>query len=150
LRKNWDSTKPLPYVVFDFWNQKLLGVFRNQMEVRIEPHDTRVLFIHPLSNHPELVGISRHISGAYSIEDLAWDSAQNTLRGSSETVAGDPYTLWVYVPTGVTLSHVRAATKGNHEVQVNHELGGNLLQVTFEGQSEGVDWIMDFAAKAVQ
>ena len=138
------------YVVFDFWNQKLLGVFQSQVEVRIEPHDTRVLFIHPLSNHPQLLGISRHISGAYSIEDLAWDSAQNTLRGSSETVAGDSYTLWVYVPVGVSLSHVRAVTKGNHKVQVNHELAGKSLNVTFEGQPEKVDWIMDFTAGVSQ
>ena len=55
----------LKYVVFDFWNQQPLGVFSNQLDLSIEPHDTRVLALHPLANHPQLIGISRHISGTY-------------------------------------------------------------------------------------
>ena len=35
------------FIVFDFWNQKLAGVYEDKMEVDIEPHDTRVLLIHP-------------------------------------------------------------------------------------------------------
>jgi hypothetical protein len=34
------------YVAFDFWNQKLYGVFKGGMKVEIEPHDTRVFLIH--------------------------------------------------------------------------------------------------------
>ena len=40
------------------------------MKVEIEPHDTRVLLIHPLLNRPQLIGTSRHITGAYSISGL--------------------------------------------------------------------------------
>jgi hypothetical protein len=137
-----------PYVVFDFWNGKLLGVFTRGMEVPIEPHDTRVLFVHPLLNHPQLVGISRHISGAYSIEDLAWDGARNTLRGSSETVAGDPYSLWIYIPEEVTVAQARATTQGGRELAVKRELAGKSLQVSFEGQPEAVKWEVSFSAKA--
>ena len=36
------------YVAFDFWNQKVLGVFSDEIAIDIEPHDTRVLAIHPL------------------------------------------------------------------------------------------------------
>ena len=50
------------------------------MEVEIEPHDTRVLHIHPLLGRPQLIGISRHISGAYSVLDLKWDAAQSILQ----------------------------------------------------------------------
>jgi hypothetical protein len=35
------------HIIFDFWNQKLLGVFGNEVEIEIGPHDTRVLSIHP-------------------------------------------------------------------------------------------------------
>jgi hypothetical protein len=132
------------YVVFDFWAQKLLGVFKGKMAVTIEPHDTRVLLIHPLENHPQLVGTSRHITGAYSIQGMEWDGAQNRLRGTSETVSGDAYTLWVYVPKGVSISQVGARTKGNAEVPVQHELSGNSLRMTFAGQPEPVQWEVAF------
>jgi hypothetical protein len=136
------------YVVFDFWAQKLLGVFQGKMAVTVEPHDTRVLLIHPLVNHPQLVGTSRHITGAYSIQAMEWNRALNRLRGTSETVSGDAYTLWVYVPKGVSMSQVGARTKGNAEVPVQHELRGNSLRMTFAGQPEPVQWEVEFQASA--
>jgi hypothetical protein len=138
------------YIAFDFWGQKLLGVFQDRMEIEIEPHDTRVLLVHPCLNRPQLVGTSRHITGAYSILDLAWDAAKSRLRGSSQTVPGENYTLWVYVPEGLTISQVRAAAKGGRQVPVRHELTGNSLQVSFEGQQEAVDWEVEFAAHAAK
>jgi hypothetical protein len=138
------------YVVFDFWAQKLLGVFKGKMAVTIDPHDTRVLLIHPLENHPQLVGTSRHITGAYSIQGVEWDKAQNRLRGTSETVPGDPYTLSVYVPEGVSVSQVRARTKGGTEVSVQHELNAKCLRIDFAGQREPVQWEVEFEASATR
>jgi hypothetical protein len=134
------------YVVFDFWAQKLLGIFKGKMAVTIEPHDTRVLLIHPLANHPVLVGNSRHITGAYSIQGLEWDGAQNRLRGTSETVPGDDYTLWVYVPKGVSIAHIRARTHGNAQVPARHKLTGNSLRMTFAGRPKPVQWEVEFQA----
>jgi hypothetical protein len=136
------------YVVFDFWAQKLLGVFKGKMDVSVEPHDTRVLLIHPLLPRPQLVGTSRHISGAYSIKNVAWEGAQNRLRGTSETVPGDDYALWFYVPQGITVSEVRAASGANRDISVRHEMKGNSLQVTFPGQPEVVDWEVLFSGKS--
>ncbi len=138
------------YVAFDFWSQKLLGVFKDRMKIEIEPHDTRVILIHPLLNRPQLVGTSRHITGAYSILDLAWDASKSRLRGSSQTVPGEAYALWIYVPEAVTVSQVRATAKEDREVPVRHELTGNSLTVSFQGQQEAVDWEVEFLANAAQ
>jgi hypothetical protein len=133
------------YVAFDFWGQKLLGVFKDRLEVEVEPHDTRVLLIHPWLNRPQVVGTSRHITGAYSILDLAWNSSTNRLRGSAQTVPGDNYSLWVYVPEGVKVARVHAAAKGGQDVPVHYEQTGNSLMVSFQGQQEAVDWEVEFA-----
>jgi len=138
----------LSYVVFDFWGQKLLGTFKGKMDVAIDPHDTRVLLIHPLAKHPQLVGTSRHISGAYSIDDLAWDSAKNSIRGTSESVPGDDYTLWFYVPAGVNVAGVRVQTKAQPAVAAQHELAGNVLKVTFKGQAAPAEWEISFNSGA--
>jgi hypothetical protein len=127
------------YIVFDFWNQKLLGVYRDKMEIDVEPHDTRVLLIHAQQGQPQLIGNSRHISGVYSILDLKWDNNENTLSGKSETIRGDPYSLFVYVPDGTDMTKVKVATKDNQEVNVISVLSGNLLKISFEGQA-GVKW----------
>lgn len=132
------------YIVFDFWNQKLLGVYRDRMEIDIDPHDTRVLLVHPLQGIPQLVGTSRHITGAYSILEMEWNSPGNNLRGLSETVKGETYSLFIYVPDGIKISQAQAMTSGNNVVNVNRELVGNSLKVSFQGQSEPVQWLIEF------
>jgi hypothetical protein len=132
------------YIVFDFWDQKLVGVFRDRMKVAIQPHDTRVFLIHPWLNRPQLVATSRHITGAYSIAGLAWDSAKNQLRGTSSSVPGDVYTLWFYVPDQVTVSRIRATSGGKSQVPVSHEVTGQSLKISFPGQKEAVDWEVEF------
>lgn len=138
--------KGVPYVVFDFWNQNLLGVCRDVMEVDIEPHDTRVLLIHPLQNQPQLIGNSRHISGVHSILDLKWNNMEKTLIGKSETIKGDPYSLFVYVPDGLNLVKAKAANADNREINLTSVLSGNLLKISFEGQGETILWQLHFSA----
>jgi len=135
------------YVAFDFWNQKLYGVFKGEMKAGIQPHDTRVFLIHPLLGRPQLIGTSRHITGAYSILGLAWDASTHKLSGSSQGVPGEDYALWIYVPNGETLSRVGARTGKTHEVPVHDELAGNVLKVDFKGQPEPVNWEIIFVRK---
>jgi hypothetical protein len=160
--RSWTTTRELsfadkmglsndaPYIAFDFWKQKLLGVFTERVGVEIEPHDTRVLLVHPLLNRPQLIGTSRHITGAYSIQRLTWDAPSMTLRGTSEAVAGESYTLWFYVPDGVTVSQAKAASDNNREIPVHHQKAGNSLQISFEGQPGAVNWEVAFTAGSAQ
>jgi hypothetical protein len=160
--RSWTTTRELcfadklglkpgaPYIAFDFWRQKLLGVFTDRLEVGIEPHDTRVLLIHPVLNRPQLIGTSRHITGAYSIRTLAWDVSTHTLRGVSDTVADEPYTLWFYVPNGVTVSQVKATFDGNREIATQQNKAGSSLQVSFQGQQEPVNWEVQFLASSAR
>ncbi|MDR3718900.1 MAG: alpha-galactosidase [Bryobacteraceae bacterium] len=133
------------YVVFDFWSQKELGVVRNTLKVKIEPHDTRVLFVQPLLGRPQLVGMSRHISGSFSLRNEAWEESKRTLRGTSETVAKDPYTLWIHLPDGVQVVHAKASS-GGREIAVIQKLTGNSLMVRFEAQPAPVDWQIAFTS----
>jgi len=128
------------YVVFDFWDQTLLGVFRKKIDIAVEPHDTRVLLIHRLSGHPQLVGISRHITGAFSMERYQWDLASRRLSGVSEAIAGERYALTVYVPRGDRFLRATAASGGN-PVAVASVQTGNAVRVSFlPGQSGKVEW----------
>ncbi|HLN01703.1 MAG TPA: alpha-galactosidase [Bryobacteraceae bacterium] len=130
------------YIAFDFWKQELLGTFRDSLQTEVGPHDTRVLLIHPRLGHPQVIGNSRHISGAYSVNELSWDPAAKQLRGTSETVAGDQYTLFVHVPQGYKQLGARTSA-GVASVREGSEPG--MLRVAFQGQSEPVKWVIEFA-----
>jgi hypothetical protein len=133
------------YIVFDFWNQKLLGVFADELELTIEPHDTRVLSIHPALNRPQLVGNSRHITGAYSILNQQWDSANATLTGTSQSIPGENYKLWFYIPKAMTLARVMVSKNGNREIAAKRSAEGESLLLSFDGQAEPVKWELSFA-----
>jgi Alpha galactosidase C-terminal beta sandwich domain len=132
------------YVAFDFWNQKVLGVFSDEIAIDIEPHDTRVVAIHPLLARPQLIGNSRHITGAYSILDQDWDGSKNTLSGSSETVPDAPYTLWFYLPKGFAVEHLSVVAKGGEGIPEKHSLTGNALMISFQGRQQPVQWEVSF------
>lgn len=124
------------YVAFDFWSRQLVGTVRGKLSIGIEPHDTKVLLIHPLLDRPQLLGTSRHITGAYSVSQVTWNGATKTLAGQAATVAGEPYVLWVRVPSGLNL--VRSQPTGSPQVH------NQLLSITFTGQSRPVDWKLEF------
>jgi hypothetical protein len=131
------------YIVFDFWNQKILGVMRHDLPVDIDAHDTRVLLIHPLQSHPQLVGLSRHISGTCSLRELNWYSSENILRGTSDSVEGDPYTLWINVPPGFSLRRVKAVSE-NVGIPIEKEFDGSSLKIRFQGVAKPVQWEIKF------
>jgi hypothetical protein len=132
------------YVAFDFWNQKDLGEIHQAVDSRIEGHDTRVLFIRPWLDRPQLVGMSRHISGSYSIQSLQWDSS--TLRGRSAAPTGEPYTLWIHVPPQFQVARV-AARSNSKVIGVTNDLTGQSLRIRFRGQPTPIDWQVEFNSR---
>jgi hypothetical protein len=160
--RSWTSTREIDftemlglhagarYIAFDFWDQQLMGIFRDRMSIEVGPHDTRVILLHPLLNRPQLIGNSRHISGAYSILDMGWNARDRQLRGVSEGVPGKDYILSIYLPEKITVARVKASAKGGGEIAARQDLKGNLLKVSFQGQAEPVSWQVEFGPKAIQ
>lgn len=132
------------YIAFDFWNRKLLGVFANELELTIEPHDTRVLSILPALNRPQLVGNSRHITGAYSILNQQWDNANAKLTGPSQSIPGENYKLWFYISKGLTLAKVMVTKNENQKVAAKHSAEGESHMLRFAGQAGPVRWELSF------
>jgi len=132
------------YAVFDFWNQKLLGVFSDRISVEIKGHDTRVLLVHPTLRRPQLLATSRHITGAFSIQELSWDFAASTLKGISEIVPGEDYTLFVYLPPGTHSNFEAIASAAGNKIPVRQRRNGDLLSVSFKSGQTPVAWQISF------
>jgi hypothetical protein len=137
------------YIAFDFWERKLLGLFEGQMDVLIEPHDTWVSSI----SYSTALGSREH--RGTSPAPIRLKTRLGMARGaddgvSSETLPGEAYTLWFYIPKGKAPLRVHAATKSDAVVQVDQESSGNSLKVTFPGQPEAVDWEVGFAGQSSQ
>ncbi len=130
------------YLVFDFWSQEFLGEFKNAVELQIEPHDTRVLHIRPALNRPQLLSTDRHLSGAYSVRSLNWDSQTATLSGSSKTIAAVPYSFYLHVPQGFSIT----AIKSNTWAEIK-QVKNSVFKATLGGQQELLNWAVLFAGE---
>ena len=131
-------------VAFDFWNQKLVGVVSQSISVEVEGHDTRVLLVHRLLNRPQLIGTSRHITGAFSILDLSWDPAARAMQGLSEVIPGQDYTLFIHLPPDGAVHPKASATAAGSPIPVQEQRKGDLLSVSFKGPQSPVAWKIRF------
>ncbi len=129
------------YLVFDFWQEQLTGVFENNFQIEIQPHDTRVFLIHKQIGQPVLLATNRHISGAFSISDFESDNDELSLKGKSETIPGAKYSLFCYVPDNMSMSQMEV-----NDPDVTQDLKNNgLLEISFTGRDEEVKWSLKFA-----
>ncbi len=128
------------YIVYDFWKQRLVGIVQDQIQAEVPPHGTAVLIVRPLQSGPQFLATSRHITGAFSIKQLAWNQSKSALSGTSETIPYTIYSLFIYVPDGVTLSNVDSDAR-----VLFNKLESNLLEVAFQGQEKPIKWALNFA-----
>jgi hypothetical protein len=127
------------YLVFDFWNQEFLGKYKESVELDIEPHDTRVLHIRPSLQRPQVLATDRHISGAYSIETLEWDTKKQTLMGTSKTIPGETYSLFVHVPGIFSLSKIKSKAEA-----VPEKISDNVIKVSMTANEKITNWSIIF------
>ncbi len=97
------------YVAFEFWTKRSLGVVRDTL--RAGPVDAtyqvQVFCLRRRVDHPQLLATNRHVTcGGADLVEVAW--RDRTLHGTSETVAGDAYVLYLTEPTGHRLVSVDA------------------------------------------
>jgi hypothetical protein len=71
---------------------------------------------------------------------MKWNPETESISGISETVPGDTYTLYFYMPEGYAFG-----TTSIHAENVKHKIhDSGLLEVSFKGQEEPVNWEIVF------
>jgi hypothetical protein len=136
LREDLGLENETAYLVFDFWNRKLSGITRTTIQEEVPAHGTKALIIKKVSEVPQLLATSRHLTAAYGIREIRWNKEAGSLEGSSETVPGDLYTMYIHVPEDYTFETARInAQNVTHTV---HSDG--ILEVSFTGQEAPVEW----------
>ena len=128
------------YLVFDFWGKKLVGTSTLMIKQEIPAHGTKALIVKEVSEQPQLLATSRHLTAAYSLLEMEWDNQENTLTGTSQTVPGDPYSLYIHIPEDYEFETAEVqADDYSHRIKP-----GGMLQVSFTGKEEPVEWQLIF------
>ena len=103
-----------------------------------------MLLVHPAAHRPQLIGNSRHISGTYSILGQQWNSAAKELDGESSTIAGEPYSLWFYIPDGYTNTTAQVTLKSGKQVAATWRQQEQFASLRFTGADEPAEWQIRF------
>lgn len=87
------------FLAFDFFEQRVLGVFRKGDRIdlgELAPHSSRLIRIAPYDgNAPVLVGTDLHFSGG-GVELAGWESAGDKISGTLKTI-------WPTYPVRITV-----------------------------------------------
>ncbi len=143
LRSDLGLAEDTGYIAFDFWNAKLTSVKGNRIAEPVPAHGTLALIIRPETGRPQVMATSRHITAAQSIKHCEWDKKANTLSGLSETVPGDKYILYLYVPDNFKTKNIKVDASGR-SITV-HQPEPNLISVEFDAAGDSaLTWKIHF------
>lgn len=120
------------YAAFEYWTDKLIAPIRDRLHYNLPASSSAVIAIRPVSNHPQVIATSRHITqGLIDLSNEQWQNGE--LSGVSKVVAGDPYELRILPGPWIADS------------AVDH---GSLLRVPVDSSTTGeTHWKIKFRAR---
>lgn len=87
------------YLVWDFWNTKLLGASRPGFRATVAPQSAGLWRISRRRPHPWLLSTDMHIrQGQAEIESCRWDAAKKALAIRARRPAGNRGSVYITVP----------------------------------------------------
>lgn len=128
--------------VFEFWEEKLLGISKNKFAMMLPAQSSRVLSIRRLTGRPQVIGTDMHLlQGQHEMSRLAWEDARSILSGQYRRMPGLTGRAYVYVPAGYQPHFDFPLAKTS--ARLTH-VGESLWmqEVTFESTS--CDWQIPF------
>ncbi len=133
------SLKPGPYLVYDFFQEKLLGeVIANDdmdlaLRVPVPAASVRLLKIVPRAPHPFVLSTDMHLTqGGVELPAVRWDDKHLTLSGTARRAPGMSGRVFVYVPEGFS------------PVEPKPELKGSVLTVPIAFKTADQEWAVSF------
>jgi len=137
------------YLAFDFWDNKLLAPYRASFAGKVPGQSCQIIAVRAEQGHPLLLSTSRHVTqGMVDVTGETWSA--NTLSGTSQVVANDPYELRIAGLQGkdVQWQLVSATVSGKNAaagVTVSPAEEPGLVRVTFHSsETRAVKWNLRF------
>jgi hypothetical protein len=134
-----------PVGLYDFWNKRYLGRFKDHVLLSQRPTSCHVFSAFVVHQRPELISTSRHITqGGFDLAQADWEPDIHAWSGVSRCVANDPYTLTFLLDTPQSAWVIKRANTSGPAPSI--QLEGDVGHVTFTPQQSGeVVWRVEFA-----
>ena len=128
--------------VFEFWEEKFLGLHKDRVTLCLAPRTARILLIHRLPARPQVIATNMHVLGGYhEIKRTAWDEKQLVLSGEYQRAPGLEGKAYLYVPDGYRPLPDSPAPKGSIRLI---QAGKNLWVQEVRFEQARLDWAIPF------
>jgi hypothetical protein len=132
------------YVAFDYWSNGLLPLFKDKLVRTLPARTCEDLSVRVLADHPQLISTSRHITQGF-IDVLKEEWKNNTLNGTSELVADDPYELRITTLVSEGGFALEGVKVDNQDVTIESKTEEGLVRVMLRSKkSARVQWFVSF------
>ncbi len=135
------------FVIFDFWNEHVLGKVSDEITVHIPPRDVRVLRISKATEHPWIIGSDMHLTqGGVEISHVHWDPEELVLKGVCHRPEGETGRLFIMIPVGYEPVDFRELFIVREESQDIYPVGSKLIigMKTLEFDVDTADFYISF------
>jgi len=123
-----DSSKE--YYVFDFWNQKPLGIIAgtDALSADLLAGEALVYSVRQVENHPQVLGTNRHVMcGMMELGKTNRDRRKERLEFTAKLIGGETMNITIAIPEG---AKYRAIDVKSDTVKVSFEQKGQYVVVS--------------------
>lgn len=130
------------FLVWDFWNERLLPTAQGRLSVELPSGAGRTLIVRPRKSVPQVLALGEHVGqGAEELESVEWETGSKTLRGLTKGLRGLRDTRVVlFVPEGYG-----EATVSVDGMPITATRTGELLTFTVSDRLAAKTWLVRFA-----
>jgi hypothetical protein len=132
------------HAVFEFWEERFLGVLRDGVELSLPGESSRILSIRRVTGLPQLVGTDMHLlQGWHEVKQLAWDGSARVLSGRYERMPGIRGKAFFRIPAGYAPKF--QFPLGAESARLTH-VAEELWMQEIEFTERGYSWSIPFEA----
>jgi hypothetical protein len=137
-------TSAAEVAVFEFWEEKFLGMCKERVTLSLAPRTSRILLIHRRPSHPQIIATNMHVLGGFhEIKRLVWDEKQGILSGTYQRAPGLKGHAYIYVPDTYRPLPDSALNKGQAGLIRS---GTNVWVQEIQFKDPQVAWAIKFAS----
>ena len=130
------------YAVFEFWEEKFIGLLKTGVELSLPPESSRILSIRKVTGKPQIIGTDMHVlQGFHELKQLAWDENKAALFGKYHRMPGIKSKAFFLVPNGFTPKFEFPLTPNS--ARLTH-VAGNVWMQEIEFQTSDFSWTIPF------
>lgn len=113
------------YLMFDFWEQKFIGSFKDSYTmVNVPERTVKLICLREKMMRPQIISTDIHFTqGAVELENVVWNESSQSLEGLLKNCRTGTHKLFLYLPTGYVL-------KDFHPFDADMEIKDNICVFT--------------------